>query len=215
MIYLPGVAMAFRLFSMLASFFVCPSGYGSDQASTLIIGDSIFALTGEVPKNLKEAGLDFRMGAKSGARMKGIIRQYISYREEYGAPSLVIFNGGGNDILIDGIRDCAARNPRCDDLVHGVVVDTARLISIMHDDGVERAIYLGIHLLRGPLTPLNPIINTSMDETPAMLNAAPLEIDFVDPRPLFKGRKNLHMVDMVHPNARGSKIISDLILEAI
>jgi lysophospholipase L1-like esterase len=190
-------------------------GFAQKPAKILIVGDSIFDLTKDVPTFLEQAGVKFDIRAVTGSKIAQVKEQYIKYRSEVGVPQIVIFNGGGNDILRGGVKDCAARNEKCDELVEGVFKTGIELILEMFDDGVEQGIFLGIHYLAGPFKVLNPTIDAAMNQLIPILDSAPMPVTFVDPRPNFKGRDDLYIIDQIHPNAKGSRIIADLILEVL
>jgi lysophospholipase L1-like esterase len=188
---------------------------GGAMADTLMIGDSIFALTKKIPNNLENAGIKFVLRAESMAKVDEITQQYRAYRDEIGVPEIVIMNGGGNDIIgnEDMIGDCYKRTQRCIDYVHEINRKGSEAILEMHSDGVARIVYVGIHYLNYFATPLNPLVDIGMDEFKQICDLAPIRCDFVDPRPSFKGATDLHVKDGIHLNDKGAKVISDLIID--
>jgi lysophospholipase L1-like esterase len=179
------------------------------QAKTLIVGDSIFALTKEVPNNLRQAGLEFDLRAQAGAKLEKIDKQYELYKEEQGVPSLIIMDGGATDLNMGAFFACLRGLPKCYNKIDEVGKNKKILIDKMKDDGVDRIIFVGVHYLQGWRTPLNTPIDYAMDR---------FEVNdittFVDIREPFR-RKGLILLDGIHPNAAGSKIISDLILSSL
>lgn len=176
------------------------------NAKTLIIGDSIFALTRDVPNNLRDAGYDFEMRAQVGAKIEQIAKQYIMYKEENGVPSLIIMDGGGNDILRGALLDCLRGTPKCYEIIDEIYTMKRQITNEMKADGVEKILYVGIHYLHGWRSPLNIPIDYAMDRF--KINDITTLIDIREP---FK-EEGLLLVDGIHPNAKGSKIISDLLL---
>jgi len=176
------------------------------KADTLIVGDSIFALTGDVPDNLKAAGLDFEIRAQVGAKIEQIALQYQTYKEENGVPSLIIMDGGGNNILRGAFLECLRGTQKCYEIIDEIYTMKRQITDEMKADGVEKIIYVGIHYLHGWRSPLNIPIDYAMDRF--KINDVTTLIDIREP---FK-EEGLLLVDGLHPNAKGSKIISDLIL---
>lgn len=179
------------------------------EAKNLIIGDSIFHLTKEVPNNLKQAGLVFDNYSMSGARIKEIVAQYERYKKNHGIPELIIMDGGGNDILLGKPIACLKGTPSCYRAVDEVIEIGENLITQMKQEGVERIIFVGIHYLKGWRIPYNRI----MDYAATKFICQDL-CTYVDVREPFKAN-GLILPDGIHPNAKGSKIISDLILEKL
>jgi lysophospholipase L1-like esterase len=179
--------------------------------NSIIIGDSIFALTKAVPNNLKKEGYEFTLLAKSGALTDEIAEQYERYVEEYGVPDTVLYNGGGNDILFKSYGACYKHSDSCYRYVDSIIRKGLDLVKKMQEDGVRQVIYVGLHYL-GPMhTRLNKIIDYGMDTV--AVEASTLHIKFIDIREPFshKWNERLWLLDDVHPNIVGSKIISDRI----
>lgn len=183
------------------------------KSETLIIGDSIFALTKEVPKNLEAAGLEFEMKAQVGAKIEQIARQYDEYKQEHGVPSLIIMDGGGNNILRENLLSCLRGQPACYRKVDYVVKFSQGFRDQLREDGVKRVILVGIHYFQGWRKPLNPVADYAMEK----ISCGNIVDDFctlIDLREHFE-EDGLLLIDGIHPNAKGSKIISDLILMEI
>jgi hypothetical protein len=213
---MPGTIKKIRrcfVFKILAVLFLIS---GAAMGNTLMIGDSIFALTEKVPDNLRRAGLKFDFRAVSMAKIEDIAQQYRNYRDEIGVPEMVIMNGGGNNILTNRevLKHCLANDEVCVNYLREVNQVGQELWLEMQSDGVERVIYLGIHYLLS-LHKLNPIIDIGMDEVAQMCAISPFRCDFVDVRPQFKNRTDLYLLDGVHVNDLGSQIISNSILDVI
>ena len=184
------------------------------NANTLMIGDSVFALTEAVPNNLRAAGLRFEMRAETGAGIDRIFEQYQEYKLDFGSPpSIVIVNGGGNDILLSRyLKECIKKSEICDYHIYNVAQKGAKLLLEFAKDNVSKVIFLGIHYLGNPLSVLNPTIDLGMSLFQTMCDGSPAYCVFVDPRPFFGPDKKVYLFDGVHPNKSGSEIISAMIL---
>ena len=179
------------------------------KSNTLIIGDSIFALTKDVPNNIRSAGYEFDMRAQAGAKIEQIAKQYSQYKSVHGVPSIVIMDGGGNNILRGKLLECIRKNDKC-------FLEVERIANFSNDfrdqlinDGVKKIILVGIHYFHGWKARLNTIVDYAMDRV--ICDDYCILVDIREP---FK-EKGLLMMDGIHPNAKGSKIISDLILLAL
>src|SRR5690606_35642231 len=88
-----------------------PTVTDADNDQVITIGDSIFALSGELQDFLEErAGQTFRRDTLSGAALVGgdaiatsIMNQYTNARRDNPNIDTVVMDGGGNDILIPAI----------------------------------------------------------------------------------------------------------------
>ena len=179
------------------------------KSNTVIIGDSIFALTRDVPNNLRDAGYNFEMRAQVGAKIEQIKKQYIMYKEEFGVPATVIMDGGGNNILKGMLIECLRGEEKCFIEVERIAKFSNDFRKQLLEDGVEKIILVGIHYFHGWRARLNAVVDYAMvriDCTGACI--------LVDVREPFKD-DGLLMIDGIHPNEKGSKIISDGILLAL
>lgn len=195
------------------------NGGGSD-ASKMIIGDSVFALSGDIHDYL-EADLDETIDshARSGCQMIG---GNIICSRRYAVPNqyddadksgidTVIMNGGGNDIQFS---DCRPSLDACMELLLALEEEIASLNAEMQSDGIENVIFLGYYNATGDAAELRDINNYSMD---MKANTYPsMGITLVDPRDEFAGHEDEYLIsDGIHPTAAGSRVLADLILEAL
>jgi lysophospholipase L1-like esterase len=188
----------------------------SSHAQTVIIGDSIFALTKRVPKHLKENGVDFDLRAQTGAKLERIVEQYREYKSAHGVPKMVIMDGGGNNILRGHLENCRKRNKKCNDEIGNTLKILYEFWGELSEEGVESIVHVGLHYLSDKYRIYDPLIDEIMDEVKTICSFVPTDCKFVDPRPAFRGRENdLLIFDGIHPNKKGSIIIADLILEAL
>jgi lysophospholipase L1-like esterase len=181
------------------------------QAKTLMIGDSIFDLTKEVPTFLEQDGLVLDNLAVSSSMMEAIAQQYRTYKKEKGIPELVIMDGGGNDILLNHYADCVKDNATCNAALEKIYATGTELLNEMREDGVQKIIYVGIHYFQRWNKQLNPTVDKGMKK---LQEICVEPCTFIDLRPHFD-RPGLLLFDDIHPNTKGSRIIADLILQAL
>ncbi len=214
-----------RQFILLAfSFFIANNLFagssGGSSATKMIVGDSIFALSGDIHSYLED-DLDESIDthARSGCQMNGgniicsstyaVPRQYS--RASKSGIRTVIFNGGGNDFLLGDGGDCFT-----DSCINEVLLEIeetiASLVEDMKNDGIEEIIYLGYYYIDDSS---NDAINqTSMDYKAA--NYPAMGIKFIDTRSAFEGNERRYISsDGIHPTAAGSRVLADLIRQAL
>lgn len=209
----------FSLVFFSASVFAGSGGSSSDTTK-MIIGDSIFALSGDIHENL-ENDLDETIDthARSGCQMNGgniicsstysVPRQYA--RADKSGIKTVIFNGGGNDFLLGEGSNCSTN--ACINAVLADIEETiADLVRDMKNDGIEEIIYLGYYNVNDAD---NRAINQiSMDYKAA--NYPAMGIKFIDTRQAFAGNERRYIsYDGIHPTAAGSRVLADLIRAAL
>ena len=115
---------------------------------TLIMGDSIFALNGEIERELeRQTGIDIHSRARLFARflkrtgmVPPIPKQYKSgYRT-------VIMDGGGNDVLIGNDEQCREPvNKGCKQLFQVFIASLGEFFTRIAADGVESVVFLGYY----------------------------------------------------------------------
>ena len=202
-----------RFFLLLFTLLYLPLDHA--MAKTLMIGDSIFALTKAVPDYLEKSGLQLDNVSVSSAKIGEIADQYVGYIEENPVPDTVIFNGGGNDIILGNLRNCLKRNQACDIVLNHTIKTGAQMLDLMHEDGVEHVVFVGIHYLSAPFDKLNPVVDVGMEQARAVCDSSLVRCSFVDTRDFIKPNSGLLFLDGLHPNERGSRLIADAILEQL
>ena len=196
----------------------------------VFFGDSIFALSGEIQKVLHGyAGKTFRNYTTSGAELIGgsiapSVEQQIGIANADNPNStVVVMNGGGNDILIPAIAldpyNCMTQwwefgrlSSRCKSYIDEIYVDGVDLLNDLHADGVTSVIYLGYYYTKNGL-----ILADDLEEAivygDAKLSLActnsVVNCEFIDPRSTI--RDSDITSDGVHPTNGGSKKLADLI----
>lgn len=193
---------------------------GSRTPDTMILGDSIFALSGDIHDYL-ESDLDENIEtyARSGCQLSGgnvLCSRLYSVERQYARASktgikTVIFNGGGNDIQLNSCRPSLSA---CMPLLNELEDKIAALVEDMRDDGIEEIIFLGYYNATGGAEELRAINNYSMNYKSAAYPG--INVKFVDVRAAFAGKEALYIkADGIHPTAAGSRVLADLLLQAL
>ena len=203
-----------------AGAFAIGGGAGSD-VTKLIIGDSIFALSGDIQDFLEDdLNETIRSEARSGCQVLGggllcsslytIPNQYD--RADIDGIDTVIMNGGGNDFLLGEGGDCFTQS--CiDEVLIAIEQELASLFAEIQADGISQIIFLGYY--NTPADPDNVAINTQSVNY-KLANYPALGVDYIDSRPFFNGREAAFITsDDIHPTAAGSRVLADLIIDAL
>ena len=193
---------------------------GSSSPDTLILGDSIFALSGDIHEYL-EADLDenINTSARSGCQLTGgniLCSSRYSVERQYERASkrgirTVIFNGGGNDIQLNSCRPSLSA---CMPLLNELEDRIAALVQQMRNDGIEEIVFLGYYNAVGGALELRDINNYSMNYKAAAYPG--MGVKFVDVRAAFAGNESRYITsDGIHPTAAGSRVLADQILQVL
>lgn len=202
----------------------------ADDNRVVFIGDSIFALSGEIQDNLYAyAGGTFRNYTTSGAQLFGgiiepsIIQQYEIARSDDPSSHIFVMNGGGNDILIPAIAfdpyNCLTQwwewgrlSRSCRSFIDDIYVDGVNQLNRMHAEGVTDVIYLGYYYTKNGILWVDDL-EEAVDYGDTRLAQAcansVVNCTFIDPRSTIRDRDIL--VDGVHPDSGGSRKLADLI----
>jgi lysophospholipase L1-like esterase len=196
----------------------------------VFFGDSIFALSGEIQRVLHGyAGKTFRNYTTSGAELIGgsiapSVEQQIGIANADNPNStVVVMNGGGNDILIPAIAfdpyDCMTQwyefgrlSSRCKSYINEIYVDGVDLLNDLHADGITSVIYLGYYNTKNGLIwadDLEEAIGYGNGKLSQACANSVVSCTFIDPRSKIKNSDIT--VDGVHPTHGGSKKLADLI----
>lgn len=212
-----GAALLLALFT---SFAVHAANPGTTSVDTMIIGDSVFALSGDIHKFLeRDLNKKIDTHARSGCQMIGgnvlcprtsaIPRQYANASKR--GIKTVIFNGGGNDIQLNS---CAPSLTRCMTLLNSLETEIATLVRQMKADGIQNIIFLGYYNASGDKANLREINEYSMNYKAR--NYPAMGVKFVDVRAAFNGNEGSYLLrDGIHPTATGSQVLADLIRRAL
>ncbi|GGY83693.1 SGNH/GDSL hydrolase family protein [Marinobacter zhanjiangensis] len=195
-------------------------GGGGSSADKMIVGDSIFALSGDIHSYLED-DLDETIDtyARSGCQVNGtsllcssrytIPNQYDNADKD--GIDTVIMNGGGNDFLLGDGADCTTQ--ACiEEVLAGIEQTLAGMYNEMQNDGISEIIFLGYYNVEDPQDAA--INDLSMAYKAA--NYPQMGVDFIDTRPAFAGNESRYISsDEIHPTAAGSRVLADLILQEL
>lgn len=202
----------------------------ADDNDVVFLGDSIFALSGEIQENLHAwAGGTFRNYTTSGAELVGgliapsIPEQYDMARADDPDIRVVVMDGAGNDILIPAVAfdpyDCLTQwwewgwlSRSCRNLIDDLYVDGVNELNRMAGDGVDRVVFLGYYHTKNGLLWVDALEEAidygDMRLAQACQNSV-VDCTFVDPRSTIRDRDIT--ADGVHPNSTGSRKLAELI----
>ena len=207
----------------------------ADNDQVVTIGDSIFALSGELQDFLEDyAGETFRRYTISGAELKGgiiatdIYGQYNIAKNDNANIDTIVMDGGGNDILIPAIAlfdpyNCKTQwyqfgrlSSSCKNFIDDIYVDAVNLLNRMDADGVDNGIYLGYYYTKNGLFLLDSM-EEAVDYGDMRLSQAcrysTANCKFVDPRSSINDSNIIF--DGIHPNTEGSRKLANLIWPAL
>lgn len=202
----------------------------ADNNEVVFIGDSIFALSGEIQNQLEaKAGQTFRRYTVSGAELSGeLITPSIpdQFREAVADdPNIDIMVGdaGGNDLLIPAIlfNSNSCKTPwyrfgrlsqKCIDIINDTYVEGVDFLNEMAEAGVRKGILTGYYYTKNGLFRLKDM-KEAIDYGNTVLARAcensVLDCTFVDPRAVINNSDIIF--DGIHPTDSGSRKIADLI----
>lgn len=203
----------------------------ADNNQVVNIGDSIFALSGEIQEFLHSyGGKTFRRYAVSGAEITGgalapsIASQYGTAKNDNPNIDTILMDGGGNDILLPAIafdpHDCKTQwyewgrlSNSCKNFIDDIYVDTVNLLNEMAGDGVDKVIFQGYYYTKDTWMMQLDSLEEAIDYGDAKLAQAcaysAVDCTFIDPRPVINDGDI--KVDAIHPKRSGSKKIADLV----
>jgi len=203
----------------------------ADNNQVITLGDSIYALSGELQDNLEEeAGMTFRRYTRSGSSVSSgaaiaepVVDQYARARNDDPDIRTVVMNGGGNDILIPAIaldpHRCKTRwyqfgrlSSKCKALIDDIYVEVVDMLNEMAADGVDNVVYLGYYYTKNGLFRLANMKEAVDYGTPRLGEACANSVAncvYVDPRSTIVNSDIIF--DGIHPNSGGSEKLADLI----
>lgn len=206
----------------------------ADNNQVITLGDSIFALSGDLQDFLESyAGETFRRYTLSGAELKGgtlatdVYQQYEIAKNDNPNIDTIVMDGGGNDILIPAIKfdpyNCKTQwyqfgrlSSKCKNYIDDIYVDGVNLLNSMQADGVDNVIYLGYYYPKNALLLLDSL-EEAVDYGDMRLaqacNYSAVNCQFIDPRSTIND-SNI-VFDGIHPNKEGSRKLANLIWPAL
>lgn len=203
----------------------------ADNNQVVNIGDSIFALSGEIQDFLHAyAGQTFRRYAVSGAEITGgvlapsVASQYNTARSDNPNIDIIFMDGGGNDILLPAIAfdpyDCKTQwyewgklSSSCKSFIDDIYVETVNLLNDMYADGVDHVIYQGYYYTKDTwlmqLDDLEEAIDYGDVRLAQACQNSAVNCTFIDPRSTIKDSDIKS--DAIHPTTSGSQKLANLI----
>lgn len=190
------------------------------------IGDSIFALSGDIEKSLYAlSGETFKSYAVSGSEMTGgfvttVPQQWANAKSQATPAGIktVIMNGGGNDVLVSGQLQCSGStvSATCKQLLQDEVWGPMKkMIDDMKSFGVDHIIYVGYYVTGD--TDKEVVNRWSQEQMEAKCEAWEAEggygLKYIATQPTFEGKDPATYTkdDGLHPTAATSQIIAELI----
>jgi hypothetical protein len=203
----------------------------ADNNEVVVIGDSIFALSGKLQDYLEDyADSTFRRYTLSGAEITGgsismsITKQFETAKSDDPNIDTVIMNGAGNDILLPVItlfdpHHCqtpwyqrGGLSLKCRSFIEGLYVDVSNLLDNMEISGVSNVVYLGYYYTKNALLLLDPL-EKAVDYGNSLISEAcdnsGINCVFIDPSDYIYDRDII--IDGIHPRNSASRKLADLI----
>ena len=202
----------------------------ANNNKVVFFGDSIFALSGEIQSRLYSlAGGTFRNYTTSGAELVGgliqpsIEQQIAIANADNPSSTVVVMDGGGNDILIPAVAldpyNCMTQwyefgrlSSTCKSFIDEIYVDGVDLLNGLHADGVTDVVYLGYYYTKNGILLVDDLEEAIVYGDGKLAQACANSVvgcTFIDPRSSI--RDSDITADGVHPNATGSRKLADLI----
>ena len=174
-----------------------------------IIGDSIFTTINHRIKNLLEQKFNQPIfdHSSQGAWTKDILEQYKKNR---GTKEILILDGGGNDVFGNS-WNCKQLNDSCKNIISASLKNQSEIINLANQDNVKKIIYLGLHYPND--SAYRKVIDYAYPKIEDICKKSKNTCLLVDLRKPFENRKDLLEWDGIHPNWRGTDLISNLIFE--
>lgn len=195
----------------------CDIDNGDTNEQVVMIGDSIFALSGEIANELERlSGETYRSYYVSGAEMEGsfisnIPSQYNEAVRDNSNIRTIIMDGGGNDIQIGASAQCTSGvvTATCRAALQDALDAADELFQDMRDDGVENIVYMNYFYIMDEDS--KPAFDWMHDQMAALvLKHGGL---VVDPMPYMND--DLIGSDNIHPTDEGSQMLANLIWDAM
>ncbi len=210
------VVLLLVLICFSAIFLSCEEPNGPADSPVVLIGDSIFALSGEIKNELERlSGEQYRSYCVSGSEMDGgimgnIPNQYAEAIRTNSDIKTIIMDGGGNDIQVGGASVCSSGvTTACKRELQKALDAADRLFSEMRADGVENIIYMNYFYILNQNT--KPAFDWMHDQMEVLVQKHDGII--VDPMPYMT--PDLIGSDNIHPTDKGSQMLAGLIWDAM
>ncbi|MGD9211049.1 MAG: SGNH/GDSL hydrolase family protein [Desulfobacteraceae bacterium] len=191
---------------------------GPTDSPIVLIGDSIFALSGEIKNELERLSNEsYRSYCVSGSELDGgmmggnIPGQYSSAVNDNPNIKTIIMDGGCNDVQIGGASVCSGSivSNACKQELQKALDAADRLFTDMRSDGVENIIYLNYFYFQNDN--LQAAFYWMHDQMELLVQKHDGIV--VDPMPYMN--PSLITSDKIHPNDEGSRLLAGLIWDAM
>lgn len=192
-------------------------------------------MAGETFRHYYVSGADMTQGALP---IETIREQFDRAMANNSDVNTVLTDGGGNDVLVSNQSLCssdwryhegatmeeagAALSDECLEFVDEVADAFENLVIDGINMDIKDCIYVCVYYLKGIYTKLDAVSKYSWDFAHLRLQELNRtyrdhggRLVFVDPRPAFLGKTGLVMLDGVHPTSAGSRIIAELMWDAM
>lgn len=191
---------------------------GPADSPIVLLGDSIFAQSGEIKAELERlSGEEYRSYCVGGAEMENarssnIPDQYDEAISTNRAIQTIILDGGGNDVQVGAGSACRSSNgvpEACKDALQAPLDAADQLFSAMRSDGVRNIIYMNYFYIQNDNK--KPAFDWMHDQMEAL--AQKYNAIIVDPMPYMN--PGYIGPDNMHPNDEGSQMLAGLIWNAM
>ena len=184
----------------------------------VIIGDSVFALSGEIKEFLAgHAQENYRGYAHNGATMVGgsqdIPGQYNTARSDDSNIRTVIMDGGGNDVLGESV--CNPWSSACQTILNGVYNTLGVLLSDMSSHGVQDVVYMGYYHATNSRAGYNTALDIGIADLIDICDDSPVSCVYVELRPTFDPHPEWIKSDGIHPTRAGSEVAAGLVWDTM
>lgn len=181
------------------------------QAKIRIYGDSIFTTRNHAVKQELEqlTGEEITDLSQYGDWIQGVVDAYHDNPAQPG--DIVIFDGGGNDVLWNAWTCKGSPKDSCRERVDNVVLTISALLFQMEKNGVSQAIYLGVHYTTGMNGGFKEIIDYSYPLILRACQSSPICIGVADTREKITAQ--MLEWDGIHPNHSGARVIAEEIFK--
>jgi len=179
-----------------------------------LYGDSIFTTSfNQFGKELgRLTGEKIVDHAAQGARMGQIEQQYLRAHPPFGA--VVVFDGGGNDVLGNAWSCRYEPKDHCKELAERAAATVKRMLDRMKEEGVRQVIFVGPHYPSKGNSGYEQIINYTY---PLLKDTCSDQenCSLVDTREIFQGRDDLLEWDGIHPTWQGANLLAEMVTRAL
>ena len=205
----------------------CKHNVDASKPCVAMLGDSIFALSGEEEEVLAElSGETYRTYYVAGAQMVGgfvkpIEKQFDDAMAD-GYVRTLILDGGGNDVLISANKTCSVSygddiSAECNAVVDSVLEKIEEMVLVAAEAGVENFVFQTYYYIKfANLWQVTDVFLEGVDELVERLDAdlPDMKIVLVDPRDAFLDQPYIKF-DGIHPTSAGSDVLGNLLWDTM